>query len=85
MVDLISDVTSSLTGHDITCDDFPEEMYGKRIREVIMGLRVEKGRTLRAVDRNMKNMVNPPFDMAILEGDRMVVLVGMTSRRDGVK
>ena len=85
MVDLISDVTSSLTGHDIPCDDFPEEMYGKRIMEAIMGSRVEKGMPLRAVDRNMKNMVNLPFDMAIKEGDRMVVLVGMTSRRNGVK
>lgn len=76
MVDLISDVTSSLTGHDITCDDFPEEMYGKRIEDVIMRLRAEKGRTLLAVNRNRENIVNPPFDMAIEEGDRMVVLVG---------
>ena len=50
-----------------------------------MGSRVEKGMPLRAVDRNMKNMVNLPFDMAINEGDRLVVLVGMTSRRNGVK
>lgn len=76
VVDLISDVTSSLAGHDITCDDFPEEMYGKRIEDVIMGLRAEKGMTLLAVNRNRENIVNPPFDMAIEEGDKMVVLVG---------
>ncbi len=76
VVDLISNVTSSLTGHDIIEDDFPEEMYGKMIRDIIMDLRMRKGMTLLAVNRNRKNIVNPPFDMAIEEGDRMVVLVG---------
>jgi K+/H+ antiporter YhaU regulatory subunit KhtT len=32
--------------------------------------------TLLAVNRNRKNIVNPPFDMAIEERDKMVVLVG---------
>ena len=76
VVELISDVTSSLAGHDITCDDFPEKMYGKMIKDIIMELRMKKGMTLLAVNRNRKNIVNPPFDMIIEEGDRMVVLVG---------
>ncbi len=51
-------------------------MYGKRIGDVIMELRMGKGMTLLAVNRDMENIVNPTLDMAILEGDRMVVLVG---------
>jgi len=52
--DLISDVTSSLGGHDIIERDFPEEMYGKMIRDVIMELRMKKGMTLLAVNRDME-------------------------------
>jgi len=76
--DLISDVTSSITGHDIIEDDFPEEMYGKMIRDVIMDLRAKNGMTLLAVNRNKENIVNPSLDMIIDEGDRMVVLVDTT-------
>ncbi len=82
VVDLISDITSSLAGHDIIEDDFPEEMYGERIRDVIIDLRMEKGMTLLAVNRNMENIANPPLDMAIEKGDKMVVLVDTTSCRD---
>jgi len=78
VVDLISDVTSSLTGHDIIEDEFPEGMYGKSIRDVIMELRTKNGMTLLAVNRNMENMVNPPLDMVIEAGDKMVVLAGTT-------
>ncbi len=78
VVDLISDVTSSLTGHDIIEDEFPEGMYGKSIRDVIMELRTKNGMTLLAVNRNMENIVNPPLDMVIEAGDKMVVLAGTT-------
>lgn len=76
VVDLISNVTSSLTGHDIIEDEFPEVMYGKSIRDVIMELRTKKGMTLLAVNRNMENIVNPPLDMVIEAGDKMIVLTG---------
>ena len=74
--ELISDVTSSLSGYDIIEDDFPERMYGKMIQDVIMELRMEKGMTLLTVNRNMENIVNPLLDMIIEEGDKMVVLAG---------
>ncbi len=52
------------------------EMYGEMIRDVIIELRMKKGMTLLAVNRNKKNIVNPSLDMIIEEGDRMVVLAG---------
>lgn len=76
VVDLISNVTSSLTGHDIVEDEFPEEMYGKRVQDVIMELRAKKGMTLLAVNRNTENIVNPSLDMVIEAGDKMIVLAG---------
>lgn len=78
VVDFISDVTSSVTGHDIVENDFPEDMYGKRIEDVIMELRIKEGMTLLAVNRNNENIMNPPLDTIIEKGDKMVVLVGTT-------
>jgi voltage-gated potassium channel len=75
VVDLISDVTSSLTGHDIIEDEFPEEMHGKSIRDVIIVLKEKNEMTLLAVNRKGKNIVNPPLDMVIEAGDKMIVLV----------
>ena len=66
----------SLTGHDIIEDEFPEEMYGKLIRDIIMELEMKKGMSLLAVNWDRKNIVNPPLDMVVEAGDRMVVLVG---------
>jgi len=76
VVDLISNVTSSLAGHDIIENEFPEEMYGEKVRDVIMDLRVKRDETLLAVNRNSENIVNPPLDMVIEAGDKMVVLAG---------
>jgi voltage-gated potassium channel len=75
VVDLISDVTSSLTGHDIIEDEFPEEMHGKSIRDVIIVLKEKNEMTLLAVNREGENIVNPPLDMVIEAGDKMIVLV----------
>ena len=74
VVGLISDVTSSLVGHDIIEMEIPENLHRKRIEDVVLDLRKKEGTTLLAIYRNKENIVNPPLDMIIEEGDKMVVL-----------
>jgi len=74
VVDLISDITSSLEGHDVIEDNFPAQLHGKSIEDAVLNLRVNKDMTLLALNRNGKNMVNPPLKTIIEKGDKMVVL-----------
>ncbi|PQV43162.1 voltage-gated potassium channel [Methanohalophilus euhalobius] len=74
VVDLISDITSSLEGHDVIEVNFPAELHGKTIEDAVMHLRVNRGMTLLALNRNGKNIVNPPLENIIEKGDKMVVL-----------
>ncbi len=66
-------------------------MHGEKIGDVIMELRMKKGMTLLALNRNMVNIVNPLLDMIIEEGDKRGIrwlnclLLHDNSHMDGVK
>ena len=63
-----------LEGHDVIEVNFPAELHGKTIEDAVMHLRVNRGMTLLALNRNGKNIVNPPLENIIEKGDKMVVL-----------
>ncbi len=75
VIDLISDVTSTLEGHDFVEMDVPDAYKGKKVRDVILDIKNNMGATLLAVNREGQNMINPSLDMVLEKDDRLVVLI----------
>lgn len=75
VVDLISDVTTSLVGHDLVEKDVPESLYGKTIGDAMFDMKIKDGVTLLAIYRNKETIANPPHDVVFEKGDKMVLLV----------
>jgi len=75
VVDLISDVTTSLVGHDLVEMDVPEKLLGKAVGEIMFDLKEQDKMTLLAIYRNRENIVNPAMDMILEKNDKLVVLV----------
>lgn len=75
VVELISDVTTSLIGHDLVEMDVPEKLVGKKVGEILLDLKEKDDMTLVAIYRNRENIVNPSMDVLLEAGDRLVVLV----------
>lgn len=75
VVNLISDVTTSLVGHDFVEMNITEKLLGKTVGDIILDLKAKDGMTLLAIYRNRENIVNPAIDIVLEKGDKLVVLV----------
>jgi voltage-gated potassium channel len=73
VADLISDVTSTLQGHDII-EVKAADMAGKTVRELTALVQEEKNAILLAINRNGINMVRPAPDIVVEKEDRLVLL-----------
>ncbi|KXS41272.1 MAG: calcium-gated potassium channel [Methanolobus sp. T82-4] len=74
VIDLISDVTSALEGHDFVEMELPENFRGKTVKDILIDIRTDRDATLLAIHRRGQNIINPALDMVLEENDKMIVL-----------
>ncbi|MBP2029478.1 voltage-gated potassium channel [Methanohalophilus levihalophilus] len=74
VVDLITEVTSTLQGHDIVEILATSDMAGKSFGEVSTELKGDRNVILLAINKDGSNQVNPSPDTKIENGDSLIFL-----------